>query len=271
MEKKNASLITMITLGIYAVMSFMPIVYVEKYFEALYESPGAYRESNSWYCNAYIANIRFLAIVGLIFAVIGIVGMFFHYTGKEHKYLKYGTYAPIGTFAIFAIMSAYELNHINPIGEPVGYYTKGSTGYFRFDAGWGFYILIALLIVAAALSYMIATGKNIKAANSSEISRGADGKNIIKQPQSAVTNVAHSSESFDELIKYKELLDSGIITAEEFAKKKEQILGLTTRATVVDDKKDNLETPTDNPIFKTENEEEHEVVRKDEVDENGQV
>ena len=103
MDKKKASLISMIMLGIYIVMSFMPIVYVEKYFEAIYDSPGAYRESSSWYCNAYIANIRFLSILCLAIATIGIVSMFFHYTGKDHKYLKYGTYAPIGAFAAFVI------------------------------------------------------------------------------------------------------------------------------------------------------------------------
>ena len=271
MEKKKASLITMIMLGVYAVMSFMPIVYVEKYFEAIYTSPGAYREGNSWYSNAYIANIRFLAIICLALAAIGIVGMFYHYTGKRHKYLKYGTYAPIGAFATFAIMSVYELNHINPIGEPVGYYSKGSTGYFRFDAGWGFYILMALLIVAAALSYMIATGKNIKDVGSVEVPVKTDEKSNIKQPQSTVTNVSKSSESFDELIKYKELLDSGIITAEEFAMKKEQILGPTVKANVLDEKTDNTEAQTDTSSAETENIDENEDDRKDEVDENGQV
>lgn len=46
-----------------------------------------------------------------------------------------------------------------------------------------------------------------------------------KQPQQVINNIQETSNA-DELKKYKELLDSGAITQEEFDKKKKQLLGL---------------------------------------------
>lgn len=225
MDKKRASLITMIMLGIYLVMSFMPIVYVQKYFIALF-SPGAYQEKYSWNYNSYVANVMFLAIVCALLAVAGIVFMFFHYTDKDHKFLKYGSYAPVATFAVFVIMSVYELTVTYPDGNINDYYPKGTEGYWRFDAGWGFYIMTALLIVAAALSFMIATGKNIelKGITQSQTSPVASTNPI--QPEKAESASSPTKESLEELIKYKDLLDNEIITAEEFEAKKREILGI---------------------------------------------
>lgn len=46
-----------------------------------------------------------------------------------------------------------------------------------------------------------------------------------KQPQQVINNIQETS-SADELKKYKDLLDSGVITQEEFDEKKKQLLGL---------------------------------------------
>lgn len=46
-----------------------------------------------------------------------------------------------------------------------------------------------------------------------------------KQPQQVINNIQKASNA-DELKKYKDLLDSGIITNEEFNEKKKQLLGL---------------------------------------------
>ena len=225
MDKKRASLISMIMLGVYLVMSFMPIVYVQKYFIALF-SPGAYQEKYSWHYNSYVANVLFLAIVCAALAVAGIVFMFFHYTGKDHKLLKYGSYAPVATFAVFVIMSVYELTVTYPDGNVNDYYPKGTEGYWRFDADWGFYIMTALLIVAAALSFMIATGKSIdlKSINPSPASPAASTK--TSQPEKAEAVPGPTKESLEELIKYKDLLDNDIITSDEFEAKKQEILGV---------------------------------------------
>lgn len=46
-----------------------------------------------------------------------------------------------------------------------------------------------------------------------------------KQPQQIINNIQETSNA-DELKKFKELLDSGVITQEEFDQKKKQLLGL---------------------------------------------
>ena len=45
------------------------------------------------------------------------------------------------------------------------------------------------------------------------------------QPQQIINNIQETSNA-DELKKFKDLLDSGIITQEEFDEKKKQLLGL---------------------------------------------
>ncbi len=51
--------------------------------------------------------------------------------------------------------------------------------------------------------------------------------NMIIERQKSVNNaIINNSDSADELKKFKELLDSGVITQEEFDAKKKQILGL---------------------------------------------
>lgn len=54
----------------------------------------------------------------------------------------------------------------------------------------------------------------------------ADGESKEVEVTEPVTNVTQAQSSADELKKFKELLDSGIITQEEFDAKKKQLLGL---------------------------------------------
>ena len=52
-------------------------------------------------------------------------------------------------------------------------------------------------------------------------------KRIKEEPQTSTSIVTTSKTSnADELKKYKDLLDSGVITQEEFEAKKKQLLGL---------------------------------------------
>ena len=75
--------------------------------------------------------------------------------------------------------------------------------YFNY-----FYIALALVLTSAVLSFLVVSGK-------------------IKDDES--TKILYTTEQMsnaDELKKFKELLDSGIITQEEFDTKKKQLLGL---------------------------------------------
>ncbi len=50
--------------------------------------------------------------------------------------------------------------------------------------------------------------------------------NLLLERQKGKTIVTEKSDSVDEIKKFKELLDSGIITQEEFDEKKKQLLSL---------------------------------------------
>ena len=70
-----------------------------------------------------------------------------------------------------------------------------------------FYVIMALLIAISVIAFV--SNYKIK-------------KDGIKEE---VTKVAQNSGA-DEIVKYKELLDKGIITQEEYDAKKKQLLGL---------------------------------------------
>ncbi len=74
----------------------------------------------------------------------------------------------------------------------------------EYELNWGFYIVTALLLAAAVLSFLVAIGKI----------------NKEEAPQK------NSIGSADEIEKYKRLLDNGTISQEEFDAKKKQLLEL---------------------------------------------
>lgn len=85
------------------------------------------------------------------------------------------------------------------------YYWHGGQGYTAYSVNWLFYISLALQISAAVLVLIATTSK--------------------EQEFKFVIRPREASE-IDELKKYKELLDSGIISQQEFDAKKKQLLGL---------------------------------------------
>ena len=81
---------------------------------------------------------------------------------------------------------------------------------YRYEYGinWMSYIIIALNLIILTLSVSLKMGK------------------VDKLPIKKQIVVKEQKESADDLLAYKELLDSGIISQEEFEAKKKQILGL---------------------------------------------
>ena len=88
-------------------------------------------------------------------------------------------------------------------------------------------------------------------------------------------HVNYLQESFEELIKYKDVLDNGIITKEEFEEKKRQILGMAIPST------EELDVKEDGHVDDVGNNEETQIVENEndavdeaedvEVVDNGQI
>lgn len=79
---------------------------------------------------------------------------------------------------------------------------------FSYGINWMFYIIIALNLIILALSILLKFGNLNKLSIKKQI--------VVKEQK----------ESLDELLAYKELLDSGVISQKEFDEKKRQLLGL---------------------------------------------
>lgn len=78
---------------------------------------------------------------------------------------------------------------------------------YTYSIGWMFFVIIALNVISTALAIFL--------------KRSPIAITEIKEKQQAAEN---SINSLDELLAYKELLDSGILTKEEFEEKKKQLL-----------------------------------------------
>ena len=90
------------------------------------------------------------------------------------------------------------------VNSAVGYDSLSVNPIFKI---FGFICLIAIIVLAIVKRTTLVVPKE------------------EKQPQQVINNIQETSNA-DELKKYKDLLDSGVITQEEFDQKKKQLLGL---------------------------------------------
>ncbi len=209
MQKKQASLISLIFLSIFVTLSFMPIIFQNTYWKN--DAPGYGEASKSWTAGVsmYSKNL-WLAVIMLILAVISITVMALVYADKKSDFLKFVVYAPAATAVVFAILSAIDILTTTPNGEPGGTATWGYYGFYEYAPAWGFFIECALLTTVTVFDILIARGKLIN----------------TKVTISKVSESAPILSEADELKKYKELLDLGVINQEEYDIKKKEILNL---------------------------------------------
>ena len=106
---------------------------------------------------------------------------------------------------------------------------------------------------------------------------GKEGKKEVPKVAVAATQNTTTKESFEELIKYKDLLDNGIITQEEFEEKKKQILGTSIPSTkgvnAAEENDISDEIEAEEAILQTAEKENNDVTitEEPEVADNGQI
>ena len=193
MKKKVISIIALSLLSVYAVFAFVPAIFLEELWA--YEGFGnGYRKIAAVSENMLDTEYPVLAIVTIAFALVGIVGLSLQLAHKENKAIKLLNFAPAVSLLFLAVM-AFMLTegHFNEVRN---------IGYTSFDFDFGFYIELLFIIAASVLSILLAL------------------KKFKEMPKKSI-----NTEAF-ELERYKQLLDQGVITPEEFEAKKKQILGL---------------------------------------------
>lgn len=138
--------------------------------------------------------------VVIFFMVLSLIAFIFAFLHPEHKLVKYTYYTPMASFVVLVGFTIYACE----IAEMAPYLTR-----WEWTIGWLYYIIIAIHILTIIFSILIKFKKyeNIPLAIS-------------------LHNKSHHINAVDELKKYKDLMDSGVITQEEFEAKKKQLLGL---------------------------------------------
>lgn len=131
-----------------------------------------------------------LMLVNIILCLVSIFGNATDRDGKSHIVMVIVNIIFGGLVLSISYASGYDTVSINPIYK-----------IFVFAC------LIAIFILAVIKRSSLVVPK------------------VETQPQQVINNIQETSNA-DELKKYKDLLDSGVITQEEFDEKKKQLLGL---------------------------------------------
>lgn len=202
MQKRTISLISLILLIVFVVFSFMPVILMitswERNFIVGYTADSSWMESFADF--AYTGSFTgILVYVCYLFTFIGISVLILQSVGKQSKTVDLLTFTPVISAAIFILFSLLEFI---PDEMPNSY---SPYGYLGCSPGWGYYIEIALIIAVAFMSVLIATGK-------------------LNDIQTPITQTTNAIDGAVEILKYKQLLDEGIISQEEFDAKKKIVI-----------------------------------------------
>lgn len=209
MVTKTRNLITVIIHGIICVLYFIP-----GFFNCTFmnnTSRGHWSTSWSEYLSlcgslnhGYAAQIHFgiFGWLALVIAAITMVLLVLQLLAKDKKQnsvlCAYGPCAETLFVCVYALLTAV-------FGSS---YFDAEKDYFKYPLGFLFFIIVALLVALCILS--IVTYKEYKKNGIVEATE--------KMPAKPTTSM--------ELAEYHKLLESGVITEEEFNAKKKQLLGL---------------------------------------------
>lgn len=193
--KKKLLLISFILQIITCALLFMPCVYLYTFNK--WTGWGSWKVGKSWGVN-FFEDQPFLAIITLFLLIISIVSYILIYCDKKLKYEKYIKLVPIATLVMFIITTIVSISSNAYNGDQYSAYTS-------LDLYWMFYIIIIILIAVSGISVILYLNK------------------LPKQISPDNININNAA---DELKKYKELLDDGAISQEEYEKKKKEILNL---------------------------------------------
>ena len=200
--KKNYKIIAMILMIVNIFTCFIPTYFYAEVWE--YIGPGHGRQTAKYGINFFDVNTDYIAHHGPVYTFSCIVAicwvicigaiLYSIIRSKDHKLIWFSPCISLVPFFVF-----YECV------QRAEYNWSNGNGFTSYSANWMFYVSLALQICAAALMVIGMTGKELPFA--------------FPKPAQKISDA-------DELVKYKELLDSGVISQEEFDAKKKQLLGL---------------------------------------------
>ena len=201
MSKKKISLIQAIIQLLTIGSLFIPMSFIRYYHNTFKISTYQYMES---VIEATDMTYNLLwGILLLIFSAASLAYYILHFSTKlpqlRKKYCIAVSCLPIPFLIVIAIVvSNYVWRAADRSASEV------------YGIGWGFYLVCALYLSMVVL----------------ELFKHFSKLEEENKPRVSKTTIVQNASSADELKKYKELLDQGIISQEEFDAKKTQLLGL---------------------------------------------
>ena len=202
MKVKNRNLIELILQSLTLILLFIDgsITIEIWYHETSYITSKKATYLSSFFQRS-IDNRAIIGFLTIALVIAGVVLFVMQYIGKgEKRNSKYAAYIPIAELVLYSISTLIM----------TGSEMYGSMEYREYP-GFLFYVCCVLMLVLALISVI----GYLKAA-----------KEGIEEEVVKVKVITNDSSNAEELIKYKQLLDMGIITQEEFDAKKKQLLGL---------------------------------------------
>lgn len=200
MTKKKIALIQAITQLIAFVALFIPISFI-RYFTNHNNFWKTYSYSESFISAADMSDNIIWGILLLIASVFALTYFVLYFTTKiQWVRKKYCIAIPCISLPI--LVTSVIIISANSVR-----YSNASECY---SADWGFYLICALYLAIVAL----------------ELYKHFSKIDEESKPKHTEPIVVQNLSSAEELKKFKELLDTGIITQEEFDAKKKELLGL---------------------------------------------
>ena len=199
--KRNYKIFAMLLLIVNIITCFIPGYFYNKVWE--YEWPGA-KQIGKYGINMFDVTTDVFShsgpaytfacfVVGCWIVCIAVI-LYSILRNKDHKLIWFAPSVCLVPFFAF-------IRYVNS----ATYNWDNGKGYTDYSVKWMFYVSLALQLCAAALMVIAMTGKEL--------------------PFTFPKSTQKISEA-DELRKYKELLDSGVISQEEFDQKKKELLNL---------------------------------------------
>ena len=202
--KKNYKIFAMLMLLVNIIICYIPAYFLERKYT--YKKPissGIANLTRKTGCTMFDIDTSiwahsgpgyFLACFVVVCWVICIAVILYSVIrNKDHKLIGF---APCFCFIPFFVLIKFMKSACLELDN----------GYIKYSVNWLFYVSLALQISAAILMVIAMTAKDERIF-------------AFRRPSYKVSEA-------EELGKYKELLDSGAITQEEFDAKKKQLLGL---------------------------------------------
>ncbi len=207
--KQKLTLYSMVMIILETICLFTPYSFQEEHWK--YDATDLTYHGIATLKRRYDVNIfgvstvvgKILAIILIAVLAISFVAYLFSYLQKENKLANAYFYMPFISFILLIAFAFYAYA-----------FAEVDTTNWRYEwtINWLFYIIISLHILTIVFSILLKFRKY-----------SYEPKRMFAKEQYSANVV---SSAADDIKKYKELLDLGIISQEEFDTKKKQLLGL---------------------------------------------